>query len=146
MKKIFLLLIILISGLLSVQAGDTYTRDINILPSMAKTTIKNYMKGEISHIKIEKKRGSISEYDVILTDGSEISFDKNGNWKDIEMNRNASVPQQLIPQPIQSYVKDNHKGALIIGIEKKKSGYDVELSNGVEIEFNNSGKFIRYDR
>lgn len=145
MKKIFLILIILISGL-SVQAGDTYTRDINILPNMAKTTIKNYMKGEISHIKIEKKRGFISEYDVILIDGTEISFDRNGNWKDIEMNINASVPQQLIPQPIQSYINDNHKGALIIGIEKKKSGYDVELSNGVEIEFNNSGRFIRYDR
>ena len=144
MKKLVLILAIVI-GIFSMPARDSYTHDINVLPAAAQTIPKNNFKSEVNHIKIEKDWGRVSEYDVILSDGSEITFDTAGNWKDIEVKRTASVPDSFIPQEIATYVKQNQKNAKITGIEKNRSGYEIELSNGVDMKFNKDGKFLRYD-
>lgn len=144
MKKILLVLAVML-GVISASARDNYSRDINDLPVAAQTVIKNHFKKEVSHIKIEKEWGRVSEYDVVLVDGSEITFDSRGNWKDIEVKGTGSVPSALILNSISTYVKQNQKKARIIGIEKNRSGYEVELSNGVEMKFNLSGQFLRYD-
>lgn len=132
-------------GVLSVSARDNYSHDVNVLPVAAQTILKNNFKAQVNHIKIEKEWGKIREYEVILTDGSEISFDSKGNWKDIEVRKNASVPSALVPKAISTYVKQNQKKVNITGIEKNRNGYEVELSNGVEMKFNSEGKFLRYD-
>ncbi|MDE7160186.1 MAG: PepSY-like domain-containing protein [Muribaculaceae bacterium] len=43
-------------------------------------------------------------------------------------------------------MKANHKGASIVGIEKERYGYEVELSNGIEMRFDKQGRFVRYDK
>lgn len=144
MKKL-LLLFALLTAAFCASARDNYSHDVTVLPTAARTQLKNNFKAKVSHIKIEKDFGRITEYDVVLTDGSEITFDSKGNWKDIEVRQNTSVPRALIPAAIASYVKANQKNTKIVGIEKHRSGYDVELSNGVEMKFNADGKFIRYD-
>ena len=144
MKKALLMLAMIV-GVLSVSARDSYTHNVDVLPAAARTTVKNNFKAEISHIKVDKDFGRVSEYDVVLTDGSEITFDRNGNWKDVEVRRNASVPSAFVPSEIASYISKNQKKASVTGIEKKHSGYDVGLSNGVEMKFDSQGKFLRYD-
>lgn len=144
MKRI-LLIMALTAGVLSAPAHDKYSHNATTLPAAAQVAIKNHFKSEVSHIKIEKDWGRVSEYDVVLTDGSEITFDRNGNWKAVEVRRNASVPSAFIPSTIANYIKQNQKNVAIIGIEKKKAGYEVELSNGIDMIFNSKGKFMRYD-
>lgn len=145
MKKILFILAMVV-GVFAASARDTYSHDINVLPVAAQTTIKNNFKADVSHIKIDKDLGRISEYDVVLTDGTEITFDRNGNWKDVEVRRNGAVPTALVPTEIATYVKQNQKNTTVTGIEKKKSGYEVELSNGIEMKFNAKGQFIKYDK
>lgn len=144
MKKLLLILAV-ITGVFSATARDHYSHDVNILPAAAKAELKRNFKAEVSHIKIDKEWGRISEYDVVLTDGTEITFDRNGNWKDIEMRRDRSVPAAFVPAAIATYIRQNQKNATITGIEKKKSGYEVELSNGIDMKFDSAGKFLRYD-
>lgn len=144
MKKLLLLFAILTTAFCA-TARDKYSHDSSVLPIAAQTILKNNFKAKVNHIKIEKNFGTISEYDVVLNDGSEITFDSKGNWKDIEVRQSSNIPSALIPAAISSYVKANQKNTKIVGIEKKRSGYDVELSNGVEMKFNADGKFIRYD-
>lgn len=135
----------MIVGVLSASARDKYSRDVTVLPTAAQVMIKNHFKSKVSHIKIEKEWGQVREYDVVLTDGSEITFDHNGNWKAVEVRRNASVPSAIVPSAIANYIKQNQKKVSIVGIEKKKSGYEVELSNGIDMMFDAEGKFQRYD-
>ncbi|MCM1005787.1 MAG: PepSY-like domain-containing protein [Prevotella sp.] len=145
MKK-FLLAIMLMAGIgLSASARDRYTHDVNVLPAAARTVLKNNFKGDVSVIKVDKDFGRVSEYEVILTDGSEVTFDRSGNWKDIESSMKSSVPDKMVPQAIRDWVKQNQKGARIVGIEKKRNGYEIELSNGIDAEFNSAGRFLRYD-
>ena len=144
MKKI-LFILALMTGILTASAGDRYTHDVNVLPTAAQTVIKNNFKSDISHIKVDKDLGRVSEYDVVLTDGTEITFDHSGNWKEVEVRRNGSVPSVFVPDAISSYIKKSEKNVTITGIEKKRNGYSVELSNGVEMKFDAQGKFLRYD-
>lgn len=129
----------------SALASDKYVHDDSVLPAAAKSVIKKNFKAKVSLVKIDREWGSVSEYDVILDDGSEISFDSKGNWKDVETNANRSVPAGFIPAGVQKYVSQNHKGVNIVGIEKDRHGYDVELANGVDIKFDQAGNFKKYD-
>lgn len=143
MKKV-LFIMALIAGIFTASARDNYSHDASILPTAAQTEIKNNFKAAISHIKVEKDWGRVSEYDVVLTDGTEITYDKDGNWKDVEVRIGKSVPTAYVPDAIRAYVSQNQKKATIVGIERNRSGYEVELSNGVEMKFSAEGKFIKY--
>ncbi len=141
-----MIILAVLIGALTATARDNYSHNAADLPNSAQTILKNNFKAGVSHIKIEKDFGKIKEYDVVLTDGTEVTFDSHGNWKDIEVNQNGSVPAALIPKAIAEYVKQNQKNVKITGIEKYRSGYEVELSNGVEMKFNSEGKFLKYDK
>ncbi len=145
MEKLFLILAVVI-GVATASARNNYSHDVNILPEAAQTVLKENFKAEVSHIKIGKEFGQIREYDVVMADGSEISFDKHGTWKEIEVGKRASVPSDLIPNAIKTFVKENQQKANVTGIEKKNYGYEVELSNGQDVRFTEKGKFIRYDK
>lgn len=145
MKKILLLFAIILTLGLCASARGTYSHDAATLPEAARATVTSHFKAKISFIKTEKEMGRISEYEVVLTDGTEISFDRHGNWKNIETASNVAVPKALIPSTITDYVAKNHSGVKITGIEKERSGYEVELANGIDMKFDKDGKFIRYD-
>lgn len=144
MKRIMMILAVLF-GVMTASARDNYSHDVNILPEKAKASLSHDFKAPVSHIKIGKEFGQIRKYDVILTDGSEISFDKHGVWKDVEVGGKSEVPAGLIPHPIMKFIKENQSQARVTGIEKKSFGYEVELSNGVDVRFSAKGKFLRYD-
>lgn len=145
MKKILLLLAVLIGTATATFARDTYAHDASALPKAAQAAIKNNFKAKVSVVKIDKDFGRISEYDAVLIDGTEISFDADGNWKDIEVANNKSVPASMFPASISQYVKSAQKGQRIVGIEKERGGFDVQLSNGIEMKFDKKGQFVRYD-
>ncbi|MCH5217796.1 MAG: PepSY-like domain-containing protein [Muribaculaceae bacterium] len=124
---------------------ENVTHDATVLPKKARTTLSQNFTSAVSLVKTEKDLGKVTEYEVTLTDGSEISFKSNGDWESVDTPVNKPVPAGLIPTAITNYVHQKHAGALIVGIEKEKHGYDVELSNGVEIQFDKSGNFLKYD-
>lgn len=146
MLKKFLLAIVAIIGFsVSAAASDTYAHDASVLPKAAQTTLKNNFKAKVSVVKIDKDLGHISEYEVVLTDGTEIEFDRSGNWKSVEVSASKSVPSAFVPNAITASIKKLQPGQKVIGIEKKRNGYNVDLSNGVEMKFDLQGKFIKYD-
>lgn len=127
------------------SAKDIYAHDASVLPKAAQTVIKNNFKSKVSVVKIDQDFGRVSEYEVVLTDGSEISFDRNGNWKNVEVAVNGKIPAAFIPSAISNYVKKTQKGLSIVGIEKDRKGYEVQLSNGIEMKFDKQGKFLKFD-
>ncbi len=129
-----------------VAMADTYAHSDEVLPEAAKSVIKKNFKAGVSVVKIDKDLGRISEYEVILKDGSEVSFDSKGNWKDVEVAADKSVPSAFVLKPIQDYVKKNHPGQNIVGVEKERNKIEVTLSNGIEMKFDEAGKFLKYDK
>lgn len=145
MKKLLLTLIIAVAGVFAVMADGRASRDINILPQAARTLLDKQFKADVSLIKTDKTLGRVTEYEVILTDGTEVTFDRAGNWREVEVSRGREVPKYFTPDALRNYVKKNHSSARIETVERKGSGYEVELSDGTDLRFDASGTFLRYD-
>lgn len=145
MKNLFLALLLVAGITFGAQARDNYSRDVKTLPTAALNTIGKNFKANVSLIKIDKTLGHVNDYEVILTDGTEVEFDAKGNLKSVDTANNKSVPEALIPKAITAFVRKAHKGQKIVGIDIDSKGYEVELSNGIEIEFDHNGVFKKYD-
>lgn len=145
MKALILAIAVVISMGLVQCGSESYSHNANTLPDNAKNLISQNFASAISVVKEESNTFGQKEYEVVLADGTEVTLNGHGEWKNIETPNNHAVPRALVPKPVTEYVSQNHAGASIVGIEKDKKGYEVTLSNGVEIEFNQDGGFLKYD-
>lgn len=114
------------------------------LPATAQDFIKkNFAKATVSGAW-EDKEIFDTDYKVQFSNGVEVEFDAKGNWEEIDGNHNT-VPTSVLPSAITTYLSQNYKGQNVVQIDKKNWGYKVALANDIELEFNNSGKFLRID-
>ena len=113
------------------------------LPEAAKTFIQKTFPGQTISYAIADFDGR-KTYEVCLSNGIEVEFDKHGTWDKVDCNFSA-VPAHLVPATIADYVKTNFAGATIVKIDKERYGYDVELSNELELKFNKKGQLINID-
>ena len=66
-------------------------------------------------------------------------------WKKVDRERMAAVPTALVPVAIRQYVKANFPNCSVTKIDKERYGYDVELSNDIELKFSPQGAVIGMD-
>lgn len=121
--------------------------DIDKLPTAANTFLNEHFNAvEILSVTREKETFSGAEYEVLLNNGNEIKFDKNGNWTEVEAGKDTdALPVSFILEPIVSYVEANYDDAGINSIDKEKNGFDIELTNGLDLVFDSAGEFVRID-
>ena len=113
------------------------------LPDPITTFIKqNFPNATITGVEPDQDHGGL-EYDVYLNDGTELDFDANNQWETIECRAKA-VPATFIPKAIATYVKGNYQ-LPIVKIHKEHFGYEIELSNGLDLNFDHSGQFMGMD-
>lgn len=146
MKKLMMVAITAIISVVAVQARSNYRQDASVLPVVAQSVVRTNFKAPVSLVKVDKDFGRVSEYEVILTDGTEITFDRQGAVKEIETARTSAVPSAFIPQPVAMYVAKYHPNYKIVGFEKQRKGCEVTLSNGLELKFDQTGNFVKYDK
>ncbi len=145
MNKILTTLLMALIAVMPMAARDRVSRNVNDLPATAQATLNKYFaKSNVNHIKIDSKTFGGKEYDVILDDGTEIEFDSKGNMKDIDAGTRG-IPSAMILKPIRDYIKANFKGQKIVSMEVKSNKYEIELSNGVDLEFDRNGNFRKVD-
>ena len=115
-------------------AGDDRPIQISELPAKSQEFIKTHFAGvEVSFAKIDEELFD-EDYTVIFVDGRKVEFAKNGEWKEVDC-KYGEVPETIVPQPIRDYVSKNFPGRKIRAIDRGRRDYDVELDNGIDLEF-----------
>lgn len=115
------------------------------LPKPAQSFIDTHFKGKtISYAIEDTDYYVIDEYQVVFDNGMKVEFDSRGNWKEVDGNK-LQIPDQYIPASIKSYVKKSFPNTQIVKIEKGRWKYEVDLSNGLGLEFNSKGEFKKVD-
>ena len=114
------------------------------LPAEAKTFIAKNFSNETTACVIEDKEVIGSEYKVVFESGTKLEFDNKGKWTDIDC-RNSEVPNNLVPKKIAEYVKKNYDDKKITELKRDRMGWDVELSGGLDLEFNNNYQLVEID-
>lgn len=112
------------------------------LPEAITTFIKQqFPNATIAGIEPDHEHGGL-EYDVYLSDGTQIDFDANNQWEKVE---SRAVPAYFIPKAIATYVSSNYQNMAITKIKKEYNTYELELVNGMDLVFDRSGRFMGMD-
>lgn len=145
MRKLLYLFILVIAVSQSACAGDVITHDAKKLPAAARKFISSYFPNtHVSHIKIESELFRTVKYEVLLTDRTEIDFDHEGYWLEVDCN-DTSVPVELIPDYVSRYLKNTFPDAYVVKIERKHREMEVDLNNDWSITFSAAGEVIEVD-
>ena len=142
MKKILKLLPILLIAVLGISLASCSDNDEPIssrdLPSISKDFIAEYFPSA-SIVSPQKDK---DEYEVVLSDGTKIEFDKKGDWIEVDAVPGKALPTGFYPSEIDNYLSQNFDGEGINEITKVKRGYEVEITTGTEMIFAHDGSFI----
>lgn len=148
MKRILRILMIAICCMVScnmvANAGNDKPISVNALPAKAQTLLNQHFNGQKVMLATIETGGINKTYDVVLQNGTKLEFDKKGNLTEIDCKQ-ATVPDQLIPQAIKNYLMANYAGQSVKKIEMNKNEYEVELANGLDLTFNKHFQLIDID-
>lgn len=115
------------------------------LPAEATAFIKKYFSKNTIHHAIKDQDKNKITYEVMLDNMTELEFTEKGDWKEVD-GKNKVIPTGYILKPILDYVKNNYPKASITHIDKGLNDIDIDLDNGIELEFDLKGKFLRIDK
>ncbi len=133
MKKIFILLFLFNALLL---ADDIYIFPEQ-LPKNALEFIQRYFPNvSILYAEMDKKG-----YEVQLSNGVEIEFLRNGEFKEIDGNY-VAIPFEILPQTVANTVRRTYPNTVITKIERKWNLYEIKLNNMMELYIDANGQLL----
>lgn len=145
MKKIFVLLVLAVSfSAANAFVINDKVINKNQLPAQAQSFLnENFADAKISYAKLETDLLE-KTYEVVLADGTKLEFSAKGNWAEVDC-RYGEVPSAIIPASIKDYLNANYPNERVHKIERDRRGYDLKLSNKLELKFNNNFEIVDID-
>ena len=114
------------------------------LPQKARQFIAQYFpNAECTRIVRDKDDGT-TEYETWFSDGTELDFDKQGDWTSVDCKFSA-LPEGILPEAIATDIATRYPESIPYKVEKQPSGYEIDLP-GWELYYNYQGTFIRAER
>lgn len=74
-----------------------------------------------------------------------INLEFNRKNEIIEIDGLTELPSSVIPEKLRQYVINNYPSNLITDWELDDKNQQIELDNGLDLEFNMNGDFLRID-
>ncbi len=127
---------------LSIFAKDKVQPFTQASPEIKEYILKHFPSGKVALYKIDSHLFS-KKYKVLFEDGTKLNFNKDNQI--IEIDSKNKLPDTVIPPKLLTYVKDNYPKNYITEWELKRNKQEIELDNGLELEFTLEGDFIRID-
>lgn len=116
---------------------------VNDLPTTAQNFLTQFFPNiNATNVELEEI-GTTFIYEVDLSDGTEIVFNKDGDWQQVDAADGKTIPTGFLLEGIIDYVNDNYSGIGINEINRSGEGYIVELNTADEITltFNMMGEY-----
>ncbi len=114
------------------------------MPLQAQRLIEaHFSKADVSLVMMDRELLR-TEYEVRLNDGTKVEFNGDGELTKIDCGA-KDVPEALIPEAVRSYVAASFPNMFVTEWGKDDRGWKAELSNGLDLEFNNKYEFVRID-
>lgn len=140
MKKFFILALL---PLFLVSCDKEEILPISDIPSEISIYIENHFPANSLIQAIEDKDGFELTYDITLEGGFFLEFNRKKEVIDIEGA--TKLPDSVIPSKLLNYVVANYANNFIAGWELDDKNQQIELDNGLDLEFNMNGDFLRID-
>ena len=142
LKTICLLLFV---SVVSTAVAQDKVISFTQLPTKAQEFVKHHFAADdVAVVTLDMEYFVRKEYEVILKNGTKMEFNADGEWRKVKMKK-IPVPGELVPEKISQYIHKSFPHTFVKAIKKEKKGYEVEISNGLDLEFSRTGDFIRVD-
>lgn len=115
------------------------------LPSAARIFIETFFPEESCTYAEREKDDGRKEYRAELSNGTEIVFDAQGLWLEVDC-KFSLLPDGIVPTEIVEDLAGRYPDAGIYKIERAMGGYEISISNGLELIYSADGTFIRVER
>ena len=116
------------------------------IPHLDKNQLKSYFP-DATVVEATKEKSKLkNNYEVKLSDGSVIEFDKDGNWTFVECQGNP-LPARMIPGQVHMYMSKNHPGYKVVKMEKDSKRFcTVTLADGTKVLFDDFMKYVSTEK
>lgn len=138
------------------NGSDDYIA-ISDLPATIISYIQANYSASITEVERNHNADGSFSYEIELSNGTEVYFDASGNFL-LEDDRGgrgngqgSHISTSDLPLPLTSYVQAQYPGATIVKAERKLNPdgsfrkYEIELSNGTELYFDEAGQLLTDD-
>ena len=76
---------------------------------------------------------------------SSVDFNSKGQWTEVDCD-GSEVPDAIVPVQIMTYVKGTYPNSRIKEIEKDRRGYEIKLSNNLELSFDKKFNLVDIEK
>ncbi|MCL1867435.1 MAG: PepSY-like domain-containing protein [Paludibacter sp.] len=143
-KSFFIFIAVaMLSAVLGTACAKNKVISANDLPK----TSQEFLKNHFPDAKVSLVTKEWNEYNVWLDNGFEVNFTRKGEWDEVD-GKTRPVPQSvinLLPAAVASYVSAHFPNAQIVSVNREPFGYDVDLSNGMDLTFDYKGNIREID-
>lgn len=144
MKKFFLTMVILINTCVLTVFGEDIILTEEKIPTEIKTYISKHFPEYTILKAVEDKDGLKVTYEIKLSEGVDLEF--NSDKIITEISGKHKLPDSVIPKNILLYVTTHYPNNFITDWEiTNRKHQQIELNNGLELLFSQSGEFLRID-
>lgn len=141
MKKGITILLVVVSVVALTSCDkETILGTSDIPTEISKFTSDNFPNNKI--LQVTKERDGITRsYEVILDEN--ISLDFNRKKEVTSIDATTELPASVVPSKLSQYVASNFPTNFITDWEIEGRNQQIGLDNGLELEFNMAGEFLR---
>lgn len=127
-----------------IAMADNKTISQDRLPEKAKQFLKQHFADHKVVFASRDDDFDDRDYEVMLENGTKIDFSASGEWQEVDAER-GSVPNSVLPAGIVNYLKKNFADSTVVSIERERRGWEVKLSNDLELTFDRQYRLIDID-
>ena len=113
------------------------------LPVGVKNNVAKYFGKRVINSVVKDVDGFKTTYEIYFSDQTKAEFRSNGVLK--EAKNHNGLPAAVIPTKIQAYVKKHYPNTVITKYDRGSYKQEIELNNGLDLEFSLKGDFLRID-
>ena len=144
MKKILLSVLAVATLAVTPTMAEDVAISAHKLPGEAQKFLKTHYANNKVVTAVHDKDITDNDYTVVLDDGTKIEFDASGKWESVK-SRSGKIAAGIVPDKIAGYVAEHYPSIGIEKIERKRYGYEVELTNDLDMKFGSDGRFLGLD-
>ena len=149
MKKIIALLAVALVASM-VWAEDLEKKvSLQELPEKAQEFLNTYFEG-VKVKKVIKTTDAytfVEEFDVYLSNKTQIEFDMVGAWNEITLkNKKVEMPRFIYPNRVVDTIDNQYADKKIVKVSNDGMEYEIKFKDGSEVTINALGKILEFEK
>ena len=149
MKKIIALLAVALVA--SMAWAEDLEKKVSLqeLPEKAQEFLNTYFEG-VKVKKVIKTTDAytfVEEYDVYLSNKTQIEFDMVGAWNEITLkNKKVEMPRFIYPNRVVDTIDNQYADKKIVKVSNDGMEYEIKFKDGSEVTINALGKILEFEK